>query len=262
MSKVKLKPVTLNVDPRQVDVTDEYDVFRRLPGNRAVSERHVQNLMDAMRENDLFVPILVNQDYEVIDGQHRLEARRRLGIPVPYYWTDGLGLPEVQKLNSTQKGWTNGDYTKAYIELGNQNYVQYEWFRRRYGLPHIPSVWLLTGAEGKYLSQIFKNGELVVRDLEGAKVKATMLGSLAPYFSHWKDAAFVKAFMFCLNRTGFDFKRLLHRVKQNPTMLKPAPTIDGYMLLIEEVYNYRATQKVPLRFAEDRPKGGAFSPAL
>ena len=231
-------------------MTTEYDIFKEMKGNRARSEKHVQNLMDAMRENDLFTPILVNQNFEVIDGQHRLEARRRLGIPVPYYWTEGLGLPEVQRLNSTQKGWTNDDYLQSYIDLGNENYKQYEWFRRRYGLPHIPTIWLLHG-EAANLSKVFREGGLKVRNLERAKEKAALLAELAPHFSHWKDAPFVKAFLFCLNRTGFDFKTFLHRVKQNPTMLKPCTTIDGYMLLIEEVYNYRALKKVPLRYGAE-----------
>lgn len=256
MPRKLLKNNEPRVDPRQVDVTTEYDVFRRMPGNRAVSENHVRNLMNAMRENDLFTPILVNQNFEVVDGQHRLEARKRLGLPVPYYWTEGLALPEVQRLNSTQKGWVNDDYVEAYIELGNQNYITYKWFRSKYSLPHIPTVWLLTGGDHHRVSEKFKCGDFKVRDLEGAKEKASMLAELAPHFSHWKDAPFVKAFLICLNRTGFEFTVLLHRVKQNPTMLKPCTTMDGYMLLIEEVYNYRSTKKIPLRFATDKVQIG------
>lgn len=246
------KPSQPQINEQQVDVTSEYDVFRRLPGNRAVSENHVKNLMNAMREHDLFTPILVNQNFEVIDGQHRLEARKRLGLPVPYYWTDSLGLPEVQKLNSTQKSWTTDDYVQAYIELGNQHYIQYEWFRRKYQLPHVPSLMLLTGNILPHnIAHKFRVGEFQVKDLGGAKDKAELLVQIAPHFTHWKDAAFVKAFLVCLNRKGFDFKTLLHRIKQNPTMLKPCTTIDAYMLIIEETYNYRSTRKVPLRFGQD-----------
>ena len=250
------------IDPRQVDVTSDYEVFQRMPGNRQVSENHILRLMEAMRIHDLFTPILVNQEFQVVDGQHRLEARRRLGLPVPYYWTEGLGLPEVQKLNSTQKGWTNDDYVRAYIELGNQNYVQYQWFRRKYSLPHVPSIWLLSGSDTKSMSSTFKEGNFVVKDLEGAKAKAAMLGELAPIFSHWKDAPFIKAVLFCLHRTGFDFKTFVHRATQNPTMLKPCTTIDGYMLLIEDCYNYRAQKKVPLRYGAKSVTGDAAAYGL
>lgn len=250
----KMAAVTPTVDPGSVDVTSEYDVFKRMSGNRTVSETHVKNLMNAMLKHDLMVPILVNQDFEVIDGQHRLEARKRLGLPVPYYWQKDLGLIDVQTLNSSQKGWVNDDFMRAYIELGNQHYVQYEWFRRRFGLPHVPSVWLLSGSDFRNSTKHFRQGEFRVHDLEGAKAKATMLTELAPHFSHWKDAAFIKAFLVCLNRVGFDFKTFLHRVSQNPTMLKPCKTIDAYLQIIEEVYNYRAVNKVPIRFAPNKEK--------
>lgn len=245
----------IKLEERTVDVTSEYDVFTRMPGNRLVSERHVQKLMEAMRVHDLFTPILVNQDFQVIDGQHRLEARRRLGLPVPYYWNKGLALEDVQKLNSTQKGWGNDDFVRSQIELGNQHYVQYEWFRRKYNLPHVPSVWLL-GGDHNVKREHFQSGKFKVKDLEGAKAKAEMLTTIAPYFSHWKDAKFIKAFLSCMGRQGFDFKRFLHRLQQNPGMLTPQTTIDRYFVAIEEVYNFRAVNKVPLRYGIDAVKQG------
>ena len=113
---------------------------------------------------------------------------------------------------------------------------------------------LLSGGDVHDRSHNFKTGQFKVRDLEGGKAKAELLATLAPHFSHWKDAPFVKAFLCCLNRAGFEFKTFLHRVQQNPTMLKPCTTIDGYLLLIEEVYNYRSPKKVPLRYGADRPQ--------
>lgn len=239
------------IDPRSIDVTDEYDVFKRLAGNRELNEKHVQRLMDAMRKNDLFVPILVNQEFEVVDGQHRLEARKRLGLPVPYYWTEGLGLTEVQNLNSTQKGWRNNDYVKAYIELGNQNYVIYKWFRENYGTPHTPTIMLLTGRDSRDIRHMFQSGQLVVKDLEGAKHKAQMLSEIGKYFAHWKEASFIKAFLIAMNREGFSYKIFLDKLKKNPTMLRPSVSIDAYLQEIEAVYNYRAQKKVPIRFGKD-----------
>lgn len=257
MSKSQFKKMAApqpQIDPGCIDVTTDYDVFQRMPGNRAVSENHVQKLMNAMREHDLMVPILINQDFEVIDGQHRLEARKRLGIPVPYYWEQGLSLVHVQALNCSQKGWSNEDFADAYIELKNQNYIQYKWFRRKYGIPHSPSCILLLGYQPHDMINIFRSGQFKVKDLETAKARAELLSGLAPLFSHWKDAAFVKAFLIVLNRQGFDYKTFTHRLKQNPTMMKHCTNIDTYLQQIEEVYNYRSPKKVPLRYGEDNPK--------
>lgn len=241
------------IDAMRIAETSEYDVFSRLPGNRAVSEAHVKNLMERMREKDLKVPIQVNQDFQVIDGQHRLEARRRLGFPVYYYWEENLQLRDVQALNSSSKGWTSDDYCKAYIELGYRDYETYTWFRGKYGLPHKSSAALLeSGGPTKGLSDRFKNGEFRVKDLEGAKRKAEMLNEIRPYFpNNWKNESFVSAFLVVLGREGFEFKTLMHRIKQNPGMLTPCRTHDQYLQLIEAVYNYKAINKVPLRFGRD-----------
>jgi hypothetical protein len=251
MPRNPLKTKQPEIDPRSIDVTSEYDIFQRLPGNRALSENHIKQLMEAMREQDLFVPILVNQEFQVIDGQHRLEARKRLGLPVPFYWTEGLGLSQVQGLNSTQKGWRNEDFVDAYIELGNNEYRTYKWFRSKYGIPHEATVWLLTGSDMRKVRDRFQHGDFTVTDLEGGKRKAEMLQQIKPFFKHWKHGSFIKAFLIVLNREGFDFKTFMHRVKMNPTMLVPCPSIDGYLRLIEEVYNYRSPKKIPLRFGHD-----------
>lgn len=241
------------INPRCIDVTSEYDVFKRLPGNRAVSETHVRNLMDAMREHDLFTPILVNQDFAVIDGQHRLEARKRLGFPVPYYWEEHLTLKDVQGLNSTQKSWKNQDFADAYIELGFESYKTYKWFRSKYGLPHKAACCLLEGGPSHGVSERFRNGTFTVRDLEGGKRKAEMLGEIREHFpKNWKHDAFIAAFLIVLGRDGFEFKTLMHRIKLNPMLMRPCRTQDQYLQMIEEVYNYRSPKKVPLRFGVDK----------
>lgn len=242
------------VNEKQLEVTTEYEVFSRLPGNRQISEAHVKSLMNAMRQNDLFVPILVNDNFEVVDGQHRLEARKRLGLPVPYYWTSGLGLEEVQKLNSTQQGWKNEDYMKSYIELGIKDYEVYKWFRDKYGLPHRASFWLLTGGDSRQMKNIFQSGSMKVMDLEGAKKRADMLLAVGKYFTEWKDSSFIRALFIALNREGFDFKTFLHRVAGNTALLRRCASTDQYLQLIEEAFNYRAVKKVPIRFGEDIKK--------
>lgn len=248
------------INPRCIDVTSEYGIFKRMPGNRSVSETHVVKLMDAMREHDLFVPILVNHEFEVIDGQHRLEARKRLGLPVPYYWEENLSLRDVQGLNSTQKGWRNEDFTAAYIELGNENYKIYKWFRQQYGIPHGGACLLLTGQDTHSLREEFQSGRLRVTDLEGGKKKVAMLREIAPLFTHWKDLQFIRAFLIVLNRDGFDFKTFVHRLKQNPTMVYPSTTIDGYLRMIEEIYNYRSPKKIPLRYGKDKAEQNGNDP--
>lgn len=253
MAKAKPKVVE-----RQIEITTEYEVFERMPGNRPVDEGHVADLMKRMRTKDLFTPIQINQNFEVIDGQHRLEARRRLGLPVPFFCVSDYGLEEVQELNAQQKKWSIEDFTNSFIERGNKEYQVYQWFRRQYSLPHTLAVQLLMGDSsdsgrigGHSVKAIFQGGQLKVNNLTAAKDKAEMLLKISPYFTHWNNRGFVAALMFCLRKKAFDFAKFLHRVETNPTMLKPCATTEQYILLVEEIYNYRSPQKVSLRYGED-----------
>lgn len=259
MTKAKTATSKPKIVEHQIDVTMEYDVFERMPGNRPVDEAHVLDLMRRMQKKDLFVPIQINQNFEVVDGQHRLEARKRLGIAVPFFCTSGYGLQEVQELNAQQKKWSIADFTDSFIERGNANYKIYKWFRSQYSLPHTLTVNLLIDerenvatAGQRSVRDIFQAGQLIVRDLEYAKSKAEMLVKIQPYFAQWNHRGFAQALFFCDSKRHFEFTRFLHRVETNPTMLKPCATTEQYIQLLEDVYNYRSPNKVSLRYGEDK----------
>lgn len=242
---------TIKGKARQVEFTSEYGVFERLPGNRKIDSAHVKALVMAMQENYIFSPILVNQDFQVLDGQHRLEAHRQLGIPVPYFWdTVEGGLRDVQNLNSTQKRWSNEDYVESYIEQGKQDYITYKWFKDTYGLTHSVST-LLLGGGVKARRREFVAGLFKVKNLELAKKKAGVLKEVAPHFSHWRDDNFMRAMNIALTKKGFEVQTFLHKVATNPTMLQPCVSVDQYLSLIEEVYNFRSTKKVAVKYGQE-----------
>jgi hypothetical protein len=65
--------------------TTEYTKFKKARGNRPVDEGHVKQLKKLIAEKDLYDPIRVNKDMEVIDGQHTLQARKELDLKVPLH---------------------------------------------------------------------------------------------------------------------------------------------------------------------------------
>lgn len=236
----------------EIEETYEYDVFERIEGNREIDEGHVVQIMKWLKAKDLKVPIQINQNFGIIDGQHRLEARKRLGLPVYFFVTSGFGLEEVQTLNAQQKRWTLDDYVKSFIERGNQNYAVYQWFRKQFQLPHNQSVELLVGHNATHSRQIFISGQFVVRkDISVATETAKQLARLRPYFDHWNTSRFLAAMLIVMRKKVFDFERFISKLKAFPTMLKPQTTTDAYLQHIEDIYNYRTAQKVGLRFADD-----------
>ena len=69
----------------QIHSTYDLNVFKILEGNRNINLLHVERLVKSIEENGfLKMPIIVNKNYEVIDGQHRLEAAKKSKSMVYY----------------------------------------------------------------------------------------------------------------------------------------------------------------------------------
>lgn len=93
--------------------TDEYNMFRFLEGNRDIN--HANKIIKSIEEIGLLLsPILVNEKYEIIDGQGTYTACKALGLPVRYVIQNGIGVKEAQYLNKFQTNWGINDYIHSY----------------------------------------------------------------------------------------------------------------------------------------------------
>lgn len=113
-----------------VEKTTNYSKFKLREDNRKIDPNHVKNLkMHIEQSNELhLVPIIVNSDMEVIEGQHRLTAAKELNVPV-YYLVDNDYRPEKMIMfNTTQKKWTPEDYLNYWISHGRSDYQKLKDF--------------------------------------------------------------------------------------------------------------------------------------
>ena len=123
----------------KIQQTEDYSSFKRINGNRTINKAQVSKLFASLGGNPELaaaVPIIVNDKMQIIDGQHRFEALKKLGLPIHYAQVNGLGLGDVQIVNSATKIWTPLDYAKSFSELGIKDYDVYLEFRKKYHLSH------------------------------------------------------------------------------------------------------------------------------
>ena len=247
-----------------VNSTNDYSIFAQIEGNRVVNKLHVERLKTSFQKSYLMSPIIVNQKYEIIDGQHRFNAAKALGLPVNFIVTNGYGLREVQMLNTNMKNWKKEDYLHAYCDLGYEEYLKMKQFMQDFpdfGIAVAEQLLTNTvgGAnnrghaakiDGKTTGRLrnFQEGELEIPDLELAYENGEKIMMFKPYYDGFNRTVFVAAMIGMFKHENYNHSQMITKVKNNPTALTHCSNVTQYKILIEEIYNFRSREKVSLRF--------------
>jgi hypothetical protein len=235
----------------QVHTTTDYFLFKSIEGNRNKNLLHINRLKDSMTEKYLFTVIIVNENYEIIDGQHRFEVIKELNLPMHYIICDGYGLNEVHLLNQNSKNWNSDDYLEAYCNLNYPHYLNYAIFKDRYKFGHSVCMAIAnniaSGANTAHVKDFYK-GEFLFKDFKKACSLAEKIEILGQYYEGNKRRSFVLAMLQLFKNDNFEFTELLQKLKTQPTALVDCSNTTQYISLIEEIYNYRRKVKVGLRY--------------
>lgn len=107
--------------------TTNYGAFNFLKGNRDINEAKVSKIKEAIKAGiDVlrYAPIIVNEQMEIIDGQHRYAVSRELKTNVYYVIHSSADLSIVPSINSNSTRWRTADFLNSYLDLKNPN----TWF--------------------------------------------------------------------------------------------------------------------------------------
>ena len=246
----------------QVYQTTDYNGLQTTKGNRAINKLHVERLKKSFQNSYLMSPIIINEKDEVIDGQHRYQAAKELGLPINVICVNGYGLKEVQILNTNMKNWGKVDYLNAFCDLGYPEYLKFRNFMRRFReLPIGSCEPLLTqrlgqpsthtknfNNGGKYRTRYFEEGELVIKNYEQSIEYAEKIMQIKPHYEGYHRRIFVIAMMGVFLNDNYSHAQFLQKLQVNPGSLQHCSNVTQYKLLIEDIYNYRSREKVSLRF--------------
>jgi len=232
----------------QVHTTTDYFLFKPIEGNRNKNLLHINRLKKSMAETYLFTVIIVNEKYEIIDGQHRFDVIQELNLPLNYIVCNGYGLNEVHILNQNSKTWTSDDYLDGYCKLGYKDYLKYKEFKELYGIGHYECMWLLNGSQLSNPTQVFFTGDFKIKNYNEACKIIEKIMLVEPYYEEWKRRSFILAMLQLFKNPNFELTEFLQKLKLQPTALSNCSTTNQYVSLIEEIYNYRRREKVNLRY--------------
>lgn len=246
--------------------TNDLSIFNQIKGNRPPNPQHIRRLSSSIKEYGILQnPIIVNENMDVIDGQHRLLAAKEANSGVFYIIVKGYKLDEVHVLNLNQKNWTKKDFLDGYAEMGIESYVKLRNFTRKNNEFNISDCIALCqnttsgnnfslsqkhrkDGSGKYLKEIFQEGTWLGRDFKIAQDWADKLKMIKPYYEGYRRTVFIGAMIGLFKNDKFDFFEFLNKLKKQPNKMIDCSNVSQYRLLIEDIYNYRRRNKVNLRF--------------
>lgn len=233
--------------------TSDYKKFKMLDGNRRLYHRHIQELVTSLEKHpDLSAirPILINENWEIIDGQHFFEANKFLKRPITYIQYPGLTVETAQFLNSTQRPWHAIDFAESYANSGNREYQDFLKYLRDYELGINPTITILQGYHSHTSNKNFRTGGFKIRaDREVADAMFEHIqevGQTGQGFKQWRTYNFAIS-MFTIQRlAGYDPKRMLEKLKGERITQEGSRT--GYLKQLEDLYNKKVQPENWLRF--------------
>ena len=256
------------VEVNKVYKTDDLTVFKSIDGNRIPNLQHIRRLSASIEQNGMKCnPIIINEHYEVIDGQHRLEAARKVGTFVYYIMIKGYNLKEVHTLNLNQKNWTKKDFMNGYADMGVKSYVKLRKFVEKndsfsftdcvafcsnsssgLGTSSLAQKFRKNSDSPMNIRQVFEEGTWIGKDFDLGQEWANKISMIKPYYTGYNRSSFVGTMIMLLQSDKFDFNEFMHKVRLQPTALVDCSSREQYKTLIEDIYNYRSRNKVSLRY--------------
>lgn len=229
--------------------TTDYESFVFTDWNRNVSNARVVKMVESIKQVGwLPAPVMVNEKFEVIDGQSRVKALEKLGMPVQFCIKKGIGRKECQTLNQFQKNWATTDFINSYVADGNEHYIwikdmlsKYKALTPRLVLNVIAAKGNGSSFDGGGYAPRINSGEMTFTDKE-----KSYIDNMFFYFMRFNETIeviggrkgiFYSALAFLYHLDVIDKERICTVINKARYDLVPAGTVGGWLQQIEDMYN-------------------------
>jgi len=180
----------------KVQLTTNYDLFEMMDSfQRAIKTPQVNNLVRSMRTENLlpFNPIIVFPNpkkkgkFLILDGQHRCEAAKALGLPIhyivnPHIKTMKEAMNSILLLNNNSKPFSAAQTLQTRLDGGDKTLREMSSILKDAGLTEIPlalGVALLYQMQtGGSLNRALTAGNLRVKNEESVRELAKILETI------------------------------------------------------------------------------------
>lgn len=167
-NKLRVQSKIYEIKPTHKD----YRNFKPNYNQRLLNESSVSKIFHSILERGSalqYIPILVDKNFNIHDGNHKYHAAIRLGIPF-YIMEVPTDFKHMVSINSSQKNWTDVDFTQHWIAEGREPYVVFKHIKDEnkfisYGLLAM-MFFKAANRTGGVTSKQFKKGNLHLQHID------------------------------------------------------------------------------------------------
>ena len=164
----------------------DFSKFKILERNRDVNKSHRAKLISSMKEpRGQVEPITINENWEVINGGHRLDAAIEGNLDhIIVIMSYGATIKDVIVMNTTQKKWNFWDFLKCHSHKTAPNHAPYQKvkkFLKDYPISHQAALWMLSGNNHDNGMEDFEEGKFKILHQEEAQKQGDLLRKVKGY---------------------------------------------------------------------------------
>ena len=253
MEKLMGDVISIEKTVGYVYVTTDYSLFKRLRGNRDINKANYKKIKQSMAEKQLQIPIIVNENYEIIDGQHRFASCQELGLPVYYIVVEGYTVDDIKRANVSSKAWKKEDYLNLYKEEGNNSYIAFNSLLKKYNITLDMLLRIFMQVQDKGQTQLFYEFEHGEFTLDGVEEVDKFMQQLELFnsFVGYKTSSFIIAFRKLYFRDDYNHDYMVKKYRaygqslnnDNVSLLGGATTKTYLKILCNDIYSAGRTEK-------------------
>lgn len=236
----------------KVYFTTNYTIFKAIKGNRLLNESKINRIITDIKSGlDMlkYYPIVVDEQMNVIDGQHRLFIAKKLKVNVYYIISKKIELNSIAKINSNTEKWKNEDFINCYIVNGSTDYQKLRDFKDQYGFPLSVCQNLLmfgdAGGDGgsEDMKDVFQQGKFKV-NYQTKAVELAERVMLFKRFPNHRSRTFIVAVNKVVTAGKCEIEEIAEKYnQQDASALRQQANFKGYLTNLEEVLNYRCSKR-------------------
>jgi len=220
--------------------TRNYSQFKTISSNRELVQSHLEQLKMSIKNKGQYTPIIVKNNGEVVEGQHRLQVCKDLQIPVLYLVRD-LDISDISEMNSKSRNWKNSDYLRHWAKRGYTPYMrllEIQKANQDLGI-EVSNYVIIFGNDGQKSLENFKNGQFKLQYEDRGLSVLRIYRKIKSYYEGNPNNVFFRALahLAMLEKEGkFNIERFIKKLKRR-TLPKLQGVLRDYLYEMEKIYN-------------------------